>query len=181
LTLMLLHHSRRDARVDASGELVLLEDQDRSRWDHDMIDEGLALLDRVRGLSALGPYQLQAAIAAVHARAPRPEDTDWPQIAALYEALSAAAPSPVVELNRAVSVAMADGPERGLRMLEPLAEALDGYHLFHSARADLLRRLNRFDEAGAAYERALELATNPQERRFLERRLGEVRGPSPGR
>ena len=176
LTLMLLHHSRRDARVDASGELVLLEHQNRSRWDHDMIDEGLALLDRVRGLSALGPYQLQAAIVAVHARAPRPEDTDWPHIAVLYEALSAAAPSPVVELNRAVAVAMADGPERGLRMLEPLAETLDGYHLFHSARADLLRRLDRFDEAAVAYERALELVTNPQERRFLERRLADMRG-----
>jgi RNA polymerase sigma-70 factor (ECF subfamily) len=176
LTLMLLHHSRRDARVDTDGELVLLEDQDRSRWDHDMIDEGLALLDRVGGLAALGSYQLQASIAAVHARAPRPEDTDWPQIAALYETLAAASSSPVVELNRAVAVAMADGPERGLRMLEPLAETLDGYHLFHSARADLLRRLNRLDEAGAAYERALELATNPRERRFLERRLAGTRG-----
>jgi RNA polymerase sigma-70 factor (ECF subfamily) len=175
LALMLLHHSRREARVDASGELVLLEDQDRSRWDHDMIDQGLALLERVHGLSALGPYQLQAAIAAVHARAPRPEDTDWPQMAALYEALSTAVPSPVVELNRAVAVAMADGPERGLRMLEPLAEPLDGYHLFHSARGDLLRRLDRFDEAGSAYERALELVTNPQERRFLDRRLAEMR------
>ena len=174
LTLMLLHHSRRDARVDASGELVLLEDQDRSRWDHDMIDEGLALLDRVNGLHALGPYQLQASIAAVHARAPRPEDTDWPQIATLYDALAAAAPSPVVELNRAVAVAMADGPDRGMRTLEPLGEALDGYHLFHSARADLLRRLDRFDEAAAAYGRALELATNPQERRFLERRLADA-------
>ena len=139
-----------------------------------MIDEGLALLDRVHGLSALGPYQLQAAIAAVHARAPRPEDTDWPQIATLYDALAAAAPSPVVELNRAVAVAMADGPDRGLRTLEPLGEALDGYHLFHSARADLLRRLDRFDEAAAAYGRALELATNPQERRFLERRLADA-------
>jgi RNA polymerase sigma-70 factor (ECF subfamily) len=176
LPLMLLHHSRRDARVDASGELVLLEDQDRSRWDHDMIDEGLALLDRVHGLPALGPYQLQASVAAVHARAPRPEDTDWPLIAALYEALSAAAPSPVVELNRAVAVAMADGPDRGLRTLEPLAETLDGYHQFHPARADLLRRLARFEEAAAAYERALELVTNPQERRFLERRLAGTRG-----
>jgi RNA polymerase sigma-70 factor (ECF subfamily) len=173
LALMLLHHSRREARVDASGELVLLEDQDRSRWDHDMIDQGLALLEQGHDLSVLGPYQLQAAIAAVHARAPRPEDTDWPQMAALYEALSVAVPSPVVELNRAVAVAMADGPERGLRMLEPLAEALDGYHLFHSARADLLRRLDRFDEAASAYERALELVTNPQERRFLERRLAD--------
>ncbi len=173
--MMLLHHSRRDARVDASGELVLLEDQDRSRWNHDMIDEGLALLDRVNGLAALGPYQLQASVAAVHARAPRPEDTDWPLIAALYEALSDATPSPVVELNRAVAVAMADGPDRGLRTLEPLAETLDGYHLFHSARADLLRRLARFEEAAVAYERALELVTNPQERTFLERRLADAR------
>jgi RNA polymerase sigma-70 factor (ECF subfamily) len=176
LTLMLLHHSRRDARVDTGGELVLLEDQDRSRWDHDMIDEGLALLDRVGGPAALGSYQLQASIAAVHARAPRPEDTDWPQIAALYETLAAASSSPVVELNWAVAVAMADGPDRGLRTLEPLAEALDGYHLFHSARADLLRRLARFEEAAAAYERALELVTNPQERRFLELRLAGRRG-----
>jgi RNA polymerase sigma-70 factor (ECF subfamily) len=175
LTLMLLQHSRRDTRVDARGELVLLEDQDRSRWDHDMIDQGLSFLDRVEGLQALGSYQLQASIAAVHARAPRPEDTDWPLIAALYETLSAAAPSPVVELNRAVAVAMADGPDRGLRTLEPLAEAIDGYHLFHSAHADLLRRLARFEEASAAYERALEIVTNPQERRFLERRLAETR------
>jgi RNA polymerase sigma-70 factor (ECF subfamily) len=181
LTLMLLHHSRRDARVDTGGELVLLEDQDRSRWDHDMIDEGLALLDRVGGPAAFGSYQLQASIAAVHARAPRPEDTDWPQIAALYETLAAASSSPVVELNWAVAVAMADGPDRGLRTLEPLAEALDGYHLFHSARADLLRRLARFEEAAAAYERALELVTNPQERRFLERRLAGTRGGGSGR
>jgi RNA polymerase sigma-70 factor, ECF subfamily len=178
LALMLLHHSRRDARTDARGDLVLLVDQDRSRWDHDMIDEGLALLDRVGGLAALGPYQLQASIAAVHARAPRPEDTDWPQVAALYEALAAATPSPVVELNRAVAVAMADGPERGLRMLEPLASSLDAYHLFHASRADLLRRLSRFDEAATAYRRALDLATNPKERQYLERRLAEVTVPS---
>ncbi len=178
LALMLLQHSRRDARVDVSGELVLLEDQDRARWDHDMIDEGLALLERAMGLRHPGPYQLQAAIAALHARAPRPEDTDWPQIAALYGALAAASPSPVVELNRAAAVALADGPERGLRLMEPLAETLDGYHHFHSARADLLRRMGRNDEAAAAYERALSLATNPKERAFLERRLDQVKDPS---
>jgi RNA polymerase sigma-70 factor (ECF subfamily) len=178
LALMLLQHSRRGARVDQKGDLALLEEQDRSKWDHDMIDEGLALLDRAMTFRNPGPYQVQAAIAALHAQAPRPEDTDWPQIAALYGALAAAAPSPVIELNRAAAVAMADGPERGLRMMEPLAEALDGYHLFHSSRADLLRRIGRNDESAAAYERALSLATNPRERAFLERRLGEVRAPS---
>ncbi len=142
LALMLLQHSRRDARVDAAGDLVLLEDQDRARWDHDMIDEGLATLDRAMALGRPGPYQVQAAIAALHAQAPRPEDTDWPQIAALYGALAAMTPSPVVALNRAVAVAMADGPERrARRSSDELAAELDGYHLFHSARADLLRRL----------------------------------------
>ncbi len=174
LALMLLQHSRRDARTDGNGDLVLLEDQDRSRWDHEMIDEGLAMVDATLGRGRPGPYQVQAAIAALHARAPRPEDTDWPQIAALYGVLAAMVPSPVVELNRAVAVAMADGPEHGLRMLEPLAAELGGYHLFHSARADLLRRLHRDGEAGEAYLRALELAGNPAERRFLERRLAEV-------
>ncbi len=143
-----------------------------------MIDEGLALLNRAMGLRRPGPYQLQAAIAALHAQAPRPEDTDWPQIAALYGALAAATPSPVVELNRAVAVATADGPEHGLRLMEPLAGLLDGYYLFHSGRADLLRRVGRNEEAAAAYERALDLATNPNERAFLERRLEEVRAPS---
>ena len=172
LALMLLQHSRRDARTDDLGDLVLLEDQDRSRWDHDMIDEGLGMLDRALEQRAPGPYQLQAAVAALHARAPRPEDTDWPQIAGLYAALAATAPSPVVELNRAVAVAMADGPGAGLPMLEELADELEAYHLFHAARADLLRRLERSDEAAAAYRRALELATNPTERAFLQRRLG---------
>jgi RNA polymerase sigma-70 factor (ECF subfamily) len=171
LALMLLQHSRRDTRTDDIGDLVLLEDQDRSRWDHDMIDEGLGLLDRALEQHAPGPYQLQAATAALHARAPRPEDTDWPQIAGLYAALAATAPSPVVELNRAVAVAMADGPGAGLPMLEDLADELEAYHLFHAARADLLRRLERSDEAAAAYRRALELATNPTERAFLQRRL----------
>ncbi|MGZ8571972.1 MAG: RNA polymerase sigma factor [Actinomycetota bacterium] len=171
LALMLLQHSRRDARVDPEGDLVLLEDQDRSRWDHDMIDEGLRVIDGAVEMRSPGPYQVQAAVAALHARAPRPEDTDWPQIAALYGGLAAMTPSPVVDLNRAVAVAMADGPDAGLALMEPLAGELDRYHLFHSARADLLRRSGRAEEAKAAYERALELATNPTERRFLEQRL----------
>jgi RNA polymerase sigma-70 factor, ECF subfamily len=174
LALMLLQHSRRTARVDVAGDLVLLEDQDRSRWDHDMIDEGLATLDRAIVLSDGGPYQLQAAIAALHARAPRPEDTDWPQIAALYTALTTRSPSPVVRLNRAVAIAMADGPAAGLPLVDELADELADYHLFHATRADLLRRLDRHREAAGAYRRALELATNPAERRFLERRIEGV-------
>jgi RNA polymerase sigma-70 factor (ECF subfamily) len=174
MALMLLQHSRRDARADDTGMLVLLEDQDRARWDHDMIDEGVATLDAAIAARNPGPYQMQAAIAALHAQAPRPEDTDWPQIAALYGRLAELSPSPVVELNRAVAVAMADGPARGLSMVEALEGDLDGYHLFHAARADLLRRLDRRDEAAEAYRRALSLATNPSERTYLERRLGEV-------
>ena len=174
LALMLLQHSRRDARTDPEGGLVLLEDQDRARWDHDMIDEGVAELNRAIGLRASGPYQLQAAIAALHARAPRPEHTDWPQIASLYAALADASPSPVVELNRAVAVAMADGPRAGLSLVERLADDLATYHLFHSTRADLLRRLERRDEAVMAYRRALELTTNSAERTFLERRIAEL-------
>ena len=176
LALMLLQHSRRETRVAASGVLVLLEDQDRARWDHDMIDEGLATLDRVLELRRPGSYQIQAAIAALHARAPRPEDTDWPQIAALYGGLAAMSPSPVIELNRAVAVAMADGPERGLRLVEAQAAELDDYHPFHSARGDLLIRLGRNDEAVLAYRRALELATNESVRAFLVRRITELTG-----
>ena len=170
LALMLLHNSRRDARLDAAGDLVLLEDQDRSLWRRDELEEGLALAGRA-GVAA--PYAIQAAIAAEHARAELAEDTDWRRIAALYDRLEASAPSPVVTLNRAVAVAMADGPERGLELLDGLAERgeLDDYRLLHSARADLLRRLGRDADAAAAYTRALELATNPVERRFLERRL----------
>jgi len=160
LALLLLQHSRAAARTDARGDLVLLEDQDRSRWDHEMIDEGLGLLDGAVAAGTPGPYQIQAAIAALHARAPRPEDTDWPQIAALYGGLAGTSPSPVVELNRAVAVAMADGPAAGLRALEPLRGSLDGYHLFHAARADLLRRNGEPGEALASYERALDLVTN---------------------
>jgi RNA polymerase sigma-70 factor (ECF subfamily) len=177
LALLLLQHSRRHARTDHSGDLVLLEDQDRSRWDHDAIDEGLALVDSALTARRPGPYQVQAAIAALHARAPRPEDTDWPQIAALYGTLAAMTPTPVVELNRAVAVAMADGPERGLPMVDALSDDLDGYHLFHATRADLLRRLGQNDEAADAYRRALALVTAPTERAFLEGRLAEVTGP----
>jgi RNA polymerase sigma-70 factor (ECF subfamily) len=177
LALMLLQHSHRNARTGPGGELVLLEDQDRARWDHAMIDEGLAMLDRAIVARRPGPYQLQGAIAALHARAPRPEDTDWPQIAALYDRLAESSPSPVVELNRAVAIAMADGPERGLALFVPLEDELDGYHLFHAARADLFRRLDRNEEAAAAYRRALELVTNPEQRSYLERRLAEVTGP----
>ena len=180
LALLLLQHSRHDARVDAGGDLVLLEDQDRSRWDHEMIDEGIRVLDTAMAMRAPGPYQLQAAVASLHAQAPRPEDTDWPQIATLYTTLVRLQPSPVVALNRAVAIAMADGPAAALPLVDALADDLEGYHLFHSARADLLRRLDRRDEAASAYRDALELATNLQERAFLQRRLAEVAGPGGG-
>ena len=162
LALMLLHHARRDARVDAEGRLVLLSDQDRSLWHADEIEEGRAHA----AAAAPDRYGLQAAIAAEHVAAA----TDWSHVAALYARLAALDPSPVIELNRAVAVAMADGPERGLALIDAIA-GLDGYHLLHSARADLLRRLGRAEDARAAYERALELAANPVERAFLERRL----------
>jgi RNA polymerase sigma-70 factor, ECF subfamily len=170
LALMLLSHSRRDARVDKEGEMVLLEDQDRSLWHRDELEQGLALARPDHGQ---GEYGLQAAIAAEHARAPRADDTDWARIASLYEGLTAVNSSAVVELNRAVAVAMAEGPARGLRLLDDLDASgrLGDYHLFHSARAGLLGRVGRDPEAAVAYGRALELATNPVERRFLERRL----------
>jgi RNA polymerase sigma-70 factor (ECF subfamily) len=172
---MVLTHARRAARTDEAGDLVLLEDQDRSRWDHDAIDEGLSLLARGAALGPAGPYRLQAEIAAVHDRAPRPEDTDWPAIASLYAELARLQPSPVVALNRAVAIAMADGPAAGLPLIDALAPELDRYHLFHAARADLLRRLGRSEEARAAYERARDLAANPRERAFLERRIHDLR------
>jgi RNA polymerase sigma-70 factor, ECF subfamily len=176
LALMLLQDSRRDARVAPGGELVLLEEQDRLAWDRREIDTGLGLLDRASRLGPAGPYVLQAAIAGEHARAANAKATDWSRIASLYGLLAQAQASPVIELNRAVAVAMAEGPERGLELLdEPeLASALDGYQWFWSARADLLRRAGRTKPAMKAYERALELATNPVERRFLESRLAEL-------
>jgi RNA polymerase sigma-70 factor (ECF subfamily) len=172
LGLMLLVDSRRAARVDASG-LVLLEDQDRSLWDAHQIDEGLALAEAVLRGGPAGPYALQAAIAALHARARRAQDTDWRQIAALYALLLRRQPTPVVALNHAVAVAMSDGPAQGLRLLDALEArgGLPGYHLLPAARADLLRRLGRAEEALRAYRAALELATNEAERRFLERRV----------
>jgi RNA polymerase sigma-70 factor, ECF subfamily len=170
--LMLLQASRTRARTDADGDLVLLEAQDRSLWDRDLTERGAALLDRALSLGRPGPYQLQAAIAALHAQALRPEATDWPQIAALYGELARRQPSPVVELNRAVAVAMADGPDAGLELLDGLP--LERYHLFHAARADLLRRQGRPADARKAYERAQALATNDAERAFLARRLDQL-------
>ncbi len=168
LALMQLQDSRRDARVSGDGSLVLLEEQDRTLWDDEEIAAGKRALDRALRLRRLGPYQLQAAIAALHTQ----PATDWPQIAALYDVLLRHIRSPVVELNRAVAIAMAESPERGLELIDglPLAD----YHLFHAARADLLRRLERRDEARASYELALELTTSPVERSFLERRLAEL-------
>jgi RNA polymerase sigma-70 factor (ECF subfamily) len=175
LALMLLHHSRRAARVGASGELVLLEEQDRSKWHRPTIEEGHGLLRRAMRMSAPGPYQVQAAIAQVHATALRPEGTDWRQIVQLYEALLEMAPSPVIALNRAAAVAMSEGPAAGLLLIDDLAESgeLEDYQWFHSSRADLLRRLDRKEEAADAYRRALALAANPVDRAFLEGRLSE--------
>jgi RNA polymerase sigma-70 factor (ECF subfamily) len=180
LALMLLHDARREARVDAAGDLVLLEDQDRTRWDRAQIAEGIALAEAVLAEGGARPYALQAAIAALHAEAARAEDTDWPQIAALYEVLERVHPTPVVRLNRAVAVAMAEDPARGLDLLEGLDEPLAGYHLLPAARADLLRRLARWREAASAYRSALALVAAPVERRFLERRLAGVESRAAG-
>jgi RNA polymerase sigma-70 factor, ECF subfamily len=178
LALMLLHDARRAARTDEAGELVPLEEQDRSRWDDEMIAEGVAALDAALSRGAAGPYQVQAAIAACHATAPDAAGTDWRQIAGLYRELARMAPSAVVELNRAVAVAMAEGPATGLALVEALADApgLAGYHLLPATRADLLRRLGRTDAAAAAYREALELAPTGPEHRYLARRLAEVTG-----
>ena len=180
LGLMLLQDSRREARTDASGDIVLLDDQDRSLWDHDEIAEGLRLVERALRAGPAGPYVLQAAIAAVHAEATTAASTDWPQIVGLYGELHRRLPTPVVALNRAVAVAMAEGPARGLELVDDLAGrgTLDGYHLLHATRADLLRRLGRTAQAQTEYERALALATNPAEQAFLRRRLEEGRGTS---
>lgn len=178
LALMLLQDSRRAARISASGELVLLDEQDRSLWNRAQIEEGTARVDRLLAARRLGPYTLQAAIASVHARAPDAGATDWRQIVVLYDALLHLEPSPVIELNRAVAVAMRDGPAAGLVLVDALLERgeLAGYRLAHAARADLCRRLGRTSEARAAYQRALELTSQEAERRFLARRLAEIDG-----
>ena len=176
LALMLLHDARHATRTDDAGEIVLLEDQDRSRWDRARIAEGSAFVALAWRGGPPGEYAVQAAIAAEHTRAATARETDWARIAALYAVLASLHPSPVVELNRAVAIAMAEGPERGLALLETLD--LPAYYLLPAARADLLRRLGRFAAAAAAYRQALELVTNQAERRFLERRLVEVTNPA---
>ncbi|WUH99629.1 RNA polymerase sigma factor [Spirillospora sp. NBC_00431] len=177
LALLLLQHSRRAARQDAAGDLIPLEDQDRDRWDHTAITEGTTLLESALRRREPGPYQVQAAIAACHATARRAAATDWPQIAALYGRLVELTPSPVVRLNRAVAVAMADGPEAGLALVEDLADDLDGYHLLPATRADLLRRLGRTTEARTAYREALTLARTTPDRRYLTHRLNTLTDP----
>jgi RNA polymerase sigma-70 factor (ECF subfamily) len=176
LALMLLHDSRRDTRVGADGALVPLEEQDRTRWDSAKIAEGLGTLDRAIAMRRRGPYQLQAAIAALHSKAATAASTDWPQIAALYIALHAMLPTPIVELNAAAAVAMVSGPDEGLAWIARVEASgeLGEYHLLHAARADLLRRAGRGREAETHYRRAIELARNPAERLYLERRLREV-------
>jgi RNA polymerase sigma-70 factor, ECF subfamily len=177
LALMLLHDGRRGARTSPSGELILLEEQDRALWNYEQISEGLALIERALSSRRFGSYTLQAAMAGVHASAPSAGATDWRQIVALYDVLLRAEPSPVVELNRAVAIAMRDDPEFGLALIDAILARgdLSEYHLAHSARADLCRRLGRVPEAIASYKRALELTTQAPERRFIERRLGELR------
>jgi RNA polymerase sigma-70 factor (ECF subfamily) len=176
LALMLLQESRRAARATAEGDLVLLEDQDRTLWNREQIEEGLALAEQALSSRRFGSYSLQAAIAAVHSQAASAADTDWPQIVALYELLARVSPSPVVELNRAVAVAMRNGPEAGIELIEAILAQGDlaDYHLAHAARADLYRRLGRTAEARASYRRALELARQEPERRFLRKRIAAL-------
>jgi RNA polymerase sigma-70 factor (ECF subfamily) len=174
LALMLLHEARRASRTDAAGGLVLLEDQDRSLWNRAQIDEASRLIDEAMASRRIGPFVLQAAIAATHARAPSAADTDWPQIVALYDVLERVAGSPVVSLNRAVALGMRDGPAAGLGAIDAVMGELSRYHLAHAARADMLRRLGRKAEAADAYRRALELTRQPAERRFIEARLMEL-------
>src|SRR5450631_200155 len=179
LALMLLHDARRDARLDDAGEIVTLEEQDRSRWNRPQINEALSQLNGATRVAS-GPFALQAAIVAVHCKAIGAADTDWAEIVRLYDQLMRVQPSPIVSLNRAVAVAMAEGPREGLAAMDSMAATndLSNYHLFHAARADLLRRLGSNEEAAKCYSRALQLATNDSERRFLERRLREVQPPS---
>jgi RNA polymerase sigma-70 factor (ECF subfamily) len=178
VALMLLHDSRRDARSDANGNLIVLEEQDRSRWNRQQIAEALPLVEEaLRG--GPGPFAVEAAIAALHCEAARAEDTDWPQIVRLYDVLERLRPSPIVSLNRAVAVAMVEGPRPALALIDELAATgeLDGYHLLYATRADLLRRLGMSADAAASYRRALALVSNESERRFLERRLRELQSP----
>jgi RNA polymerase sigma-70 factor (ECF subfamily) len=179
LALMLLHDARRDARLDESGEIVTLEAQDRSRWNQDQIAEALPLVEEALRETP-GPFALQAAIAAVHCRGARPEDTDWPEVVKLYDHLERVQPSPIVSLNRAVAVAMAEGPRVGLALIDALdaTNDLNDYHLLHAARADLLRRAGSHEEAAKSYRKALALVTNDSERRYLQRRLREVQSPA---
>ena len=173
IALMLLHDSRRAARLDDVGDLVILEEQDRSLWNQTQIAEALPLVvEAMKG--GAGPFALQAAIAAEHCKAARAEETNWREIVRLYGLLEELQPSPIISLNRAVAVAMAVGPRAGLALIDSLVPELSGYHLLHAARADLLRRMGSGREAAKSYERALELVTNESERRFLERRLREV-------
>ena len=178
LALMLLHESRRGARTSPSGDLILLEDQDRAKWDRKLIADGVALVEKALSSRRFGPYSLQAAISAVHAEAPDAASTDWAQIVALYDVLARLDPSPVVALNRAVALAMRDGPAAALPVLEEILGKgdLHDYHLAHAARADLCRRLGRTADARTSYERALALARQEPERRFLKRRLAELKG-----
>jgi RNA polymerase sigma-70 factor (ECF subfamily) len=175
LALMLLHDSRREARLDAAGELVLLGDQDRRLWDQAKIREGTAMLDEAMALGPPSPYQVQAAISALHAEATAPEATDWPQIAGLYAALATMTPSTVVEVNRAVAVGMAWGAPAGLQILSQLQDQADNFYPYHAARADLLRRNGESEAAAEAYERALGLCGNGAEQAYLRRRLDQLR------
>jgi RNA polymerase sigma-70 factor (ECF subfamily) len=174
LALMLLHDSRREARLGDSGQLILLDEQDRTRWDNVKIHEGIGILDEALSLNDPGPYQVQAAISALHAEASSAEATDWQQIVALYRTLARMTPSLVVEVNRAVAVAMAQGPLEGLRILDVLEERAEEYYPFHVARANLLQRSNQLEAAADAYERAIALCGNPAERTHLQRRLDKI-------
>jgi RNA polymerase sigma-70 factor (ECF subfamily) len=178
LALMLLHDSRRETRLNVAGELVLLDEQDRTHWDRAKINEGIALLDEALILRDPGPYQVQAAISALHAEATTPEETDWPQIAALYGTLTAMVPSAVVEVNRAAAVAMAQGPNAGLALLHRI-EGVENFYPYHVARADLLLRMAQREGAADAYERALALCQNSAERVYLQRRLDELHQVKP--
>ncbi len=178
LALMLLHDSRRNARLTPAGELVLLDEQDRTLWDSTEISEGVAALDKAISLHDPGPYQVQAAISALHAQAPTAAETDWDQIATLYDTLAKMTPSVVIEVNRAVAVAMAKDPQQGLQMLLRLENEADNFYPYHAARADLLRRTNQREAAADAYQRAYELCGNPAERAYLQQRLDEMINPT---